>query len=232
VTHEASARLDALLVGEVRPLGSVESAIHKSPVEGPTRLEVDGLVADTQADRRVHGGIEKAVHHYPRDHYAAWRADLGDHPLLEAPGAFGENLSTLGIVEADVCLGDEWRLGGARLQVSQGRQPCFKLALRFGRKDMPRLLQASGRTGWYYRVLECGDVRVGDVLELAARPHPEWPLTRATRVLYERMLDHGELRAMASLPSLAESWRTLAERRLARGVVEDWTRRLEGPESA
>jgi len=156
--------LEALAVGAVRALGSVTSAMHKTPVDGALVLGPEGLVGDAQADRRHHGGVDKAVHHYPRDHYAAWRAELGDLPWLDAPGAFGENFSTTGLVEADVCLGDRWSVGGALLEVSQARQPCFKLGLRFGRKDMPRLVQASGRTGWYYRVLEVGEVRAGDVL--------------------------------------------------------------------
>lgn len=220
--------LEALAVGAVRALGSVTSAMHKTPVDGALELGPEGLVGDAQADRRHHGGVDKAVHHYPRDHYAAWRAELGDLPWLDAPGAFGENFSTTGLVEADVCLGDRWSIGGALLEVSQARQPCFKLGLRFGRKDMPRLVQATGRTGWYYRVLQPGEVQVGDALELVARPHPEWPLTRARSVLYDRTLDRDELRALAALPRLAESWRTLVERRLASGEVEDWTGRLEG----
>ena len=224
----AKVRLDALAIGEVRPLGPVTSGMHKTPIEGAVRLEREGLVGDAQADRRHHGGIDKAVHHYPRDHYAAWREELGDLPWLEAPGAFGENFSTRGMLEADVCIGDEWSIGSARLQVSQARQPCFKLGLRFGRKDMPRLVQTSGRTGWYYRVLETGEVRMGDTLVRVARPHPDWPLTRAAAVLYDRVLDVDELRALAVLPSLAESWRSLVERRLARGEVEDWTGRLDG----
>lgn len=128
--------LQAVLTGRVAPLGvkGAASAIAKTPVVGPVAVGPLGLAGDEQADRRVHGGPEKAVHHYALDHAAAWRGDLpGLRDLLEQPGAFGENFSTHGLTEHDVCVGDLWRVGSALLQVSQARQPCFKLNLRFER---------------------------------------------------------------------------------------------------
>lgn len=227
----APIRLDTLLVGAAAPFGppGKTSAIAKQPVDGPLPLGPEGFPGDEQADRRVHGGPEKAVHHYPRDHYAAWRDALHPAPaVLDAAGAFGENLSTTGLTEADVCVGDVWRLGGAVLQVSQARQPCWKLNHRFGVRDMAKRVQTTGRTGWYYRVLEAGAVARGDALSLIDRPHAAWPLTRLLRVLYVTPLDRAALTAMAALPELASSWRNLAENRLARGTVEDWNRRLDG----
>lgn len=219
-----------LLTGDVRPLGpkAVPSGMHKEPVSFPLHLGREGFDGDAQADRRVHGGPEKAVHHYPFDHYATWAAELGDQPLLARPGAFGENLSTLGLTEAGVAIGDVFRLGGAVIEVSQARQPCWKLNQRFGIADMALRVQRSGRTGWYYRVLQEGAVAPGDSLVLIDRRLPDWPILRLWRLLYVDMLNRDELAAMAALPLLPEGWRRLAERRLASGAVEDWHGRLSG----
>ena len=220
-------RLDHLLIGGLAPLGAVQSGIDKRPVDGPVLLGPTGFQGDAQGDPRRHGGPDKAVHHYPAEHYEAWRADLGALPVPQ-PGGFGENLSTRGMTEADVALGDRFRLGGAEIEVSQGRQPCWKLNLRFTVPDMARRVQQSGRTGWYYRVLRPGLVAPGDRLERTARPCAEWTLSRLWRVLYVDMLDRQELAAMADLPLLPESWRAYARNRLASGRVEDWRPRLDG----
>ncbi|WP_024869921.1 MOSC domain-containing protein [Pseudoxanthomonas suwonensis] len=230
MTPRLLARIDAVLTGRAvdytRP-GS-RSAIAKQPVAGPVLAGPEGLVGDEQGDRRVHGGPDKAIHHYPRDHYATWRGEIGAHPLLEAPGAFGENISTTGVTEADLCLGDRLRLGAAVVEVSQGRQPCWKLSDRFGVADMARRVQDSGRSGWYYRVLEPGEVGAGDELVLVERPYPDWTLPRLAALLYRRTLDRGELEAALALP-LVPSWRTVFERRLLRGETESWDSRLGGP---
>ncbi|WP_424361829.1 MOSC domain-containing protein [Methylocystis parvus] len=219
-----------VLAGAVAPLGDAGhlSAIDKHPLPGPWRIGKAGIEADAQADRKHHGGAEKALHQYAFDHYAAWREEIGPAPALDAPGAFGENLSTSGWTEETVCLGDIVRFGGALLQVSQGRQPCFKLNLRFGLRDMALRVQRSGRTGWYSRVLEEGVADEGDALELADRPSPDWPLTRLSALLYRDTRDSEGLAAMAALPYLAESWRSLAQRRLESGKVENWSARLYG----
>lgn len=230
MTTRPSATIDAVLTGRAvdytRP-GS-RSAIDKRAVEGPVRIGPEGLAGDEQGDRRVHGGPDKAIHHYPRDHYASWQGEVGAHALLQAAGAFGENISTAGITEADVCLGDRLRLGSALVEVSQARQPCWKLSDRFGIADMARRVQDSGRSGWYYRVLETGTVQAGDTLVLVDRPHPHWPLPRLSELLYRRTLDRDELQGALALP-LVPSWRKLFERRLQQGDTESWDSRLGGP---
>ena len=230
MTTRPSATIDAVLTGRAvdytRP-GS-RSAIDKQAVEGPVRIGPEGLAGDEQGDRRVHGGPDKAIHHYPRDHYASWQGEVGAHALLQAAGAFGENISTAGITEADVCLGDRLRLGSALVEVSQARQPCWKLSDRFGIADMARRVQDSGRSGWYYRVLETGTVQAGDTLALVDRPHPHWPLPRLSELLYRRTLDSDELHGALALP-LVPSWRKLFERRLQQGDTESWDSRLGGP---
>ena len=157
--------IDALLTGTVRPLGDSgrDSGIDKHPVGVRLWLGLEGLNGDEQADRRFHGGPEKALHHYARDHYPAWLEALGERAVLGGPGAFGENISTAGMTESEVCVGDVYRAGTALIQVSQARQPCWKLDHRFGRRGMAAQVQASGMTGWYYRVLRTGWLAVGDV---------------------------------------------------------------------
>lgn len=219
-----------LLTGPIAPLAgsAATSAIAKTPVAGRLWLGPEGFAGDAQADRRVHGGPEKAVHHYPFDHYAAWRADLGDLALLRASGAFGENVSATGLTEDGVAVGDIFRLGGALVQVSQGRQPCWKLNHRLGVPDMARRVQDTGRTGWYYRVLRPGFVSPGDDLDLTDRLAPDWTLRRLWRAMYVDRLNRAELEAIAALDVLAEGWRRYAQRRLDSGRVEDWRPRLEG----
>ncbi len=223
--------IDAVLLGKTVPFGPPgrRSAIHKTPVDGPRAVGPNGFLDDEQADRRVHGGPDKAIHHYPLDHHAAWRAELGSGtPWLGTPGAFGENIATHGITEAEVCLGDRLRAGTTLLEVAQARQPCWKLNHRFGVPDMAKRVQSSARTGWYYRVLESGMIGPGDRLTLIDRPCPGWPLARLLRVLYVDTLDRAALAEMAALPALAQSWKTLALRRLERHAVEDWDGRLTG----
>ena len=222
-------RLDALLTGPAQPFtrpGS-RSAIDKQSQHGQVVVSTLGLGGDEQGDLRVHGGVEKAIHHYPREHYAAWAAELGEHPLLMQPGAFGENFSSTGWTEHDVCLGDRIRAGTALLEVSQGRMPCWKLSDRFGVAELALRVQQSGRTGWYYRVLEEGVVCAGDSLQLVERQFANWSLTRLSAVLFDKRVETAMLRECLALP-LAPSWRRTLERRLEKGMVEDWAPRLRG----
>ena len=226
-------RIDQFLAGSVRPLGpnAVPSGIAKHAVEGRVRLGREGLSGDAQGDQKHHGGPDKAVHHYPFDHYAYWRGAIDAKALLARPGAFGENLSSHGMTEAHVAVGDVFRLGGALVAVSQGRQPCFRLNLRFGVDDMAYRVQTSGRTGWYYRVIEEGFVTAGDELTLVDRVSPDWTIERLWRALYVDTLNASELMAMAELAHLPEGWRRYATRRLATAQVEDWSRRLTGKDA-
>lgn len=222
----AGVGVEALFVGELAPLGprNAPSGIRKGKVSGERSVTRVGLAGDHQGDLKNHGGPEKALHHYPRDHYPAWAAD----GVTAGPAAFGENISTLGITEADICIGDVYRMGTAVLQVSQGRQPCWKLNARFERPDMAFRVQKTGRTGWYYRVIEEGTAAAGDRLTLEDRPQPQWPLIRIIGLLYTRMLDMDALADLAALPELAQSWRNLAARRIDTGSVESWDKRLRG----
>lgn len=224
--------VDHILVGAVAPLGprEVPSAIDKRPVRGRIHVGPEGLAGDAQGDRKNHGGPDKAIHQYAFDHYATWQELIGPKTILEAPGAFGENFSVRGLTEDNVAVGDTFRLGGAVIQVSQGRQPCWKLNVRFGVPDMATRVQQTGMMGWYYRVIETGDVETGDEFQLLDRLAPEWTIRRMWRILYVDTMNLDELAAMAALPHLPALWRGYAERRLATRKVEDWTRRLTGAE--
>lgn len=219
-----------LQIGTPRPLGpdGAPSSIHRGEVAGPVALGVTGFDGDRVGDPKHHGGPQKAVHAYPLEHYATWRQELPETAALMRDGAFGENLTVDGLTEPDICIGDSFSLGTALLQVSQGRQPCWKLNAWFERRDMSRLVQDSGRTGWYFRVLTPGAVRSGDDLRLVARPNPDWPLDRVWRLLYRERPDAGTLRAFAALEGLSPSWQALAEKRLELRTVEDWGKRLDG----
>lgn len=219
-------------VGRVGPLGpkGVPSAIDKQPLAGAVIAGAEGLAGDEHGDTRHHGGPDKAIHAYAASHYPLWRAELPEQAERFRPGGFGENLVVEGVSEAGVCLGDRFRLGGALLELSQARQPCWRLNLRFGRADMARLVQETGRSGWYFRVLEPGAVRAGDTATLDARPNPGWTLARVTRLLYHDRANRADLAALGALPGLPESWRRLAERRLASGRTEDWSARVDTPD--
>src|SRR3989475_1826307 len=147
----------------------VTTAIFKEPVEGRVRIRRTGLVGDRQADPSVHGGPTKAVYAYPSEHYPFWRSELGRADLPW--GSFGENLTTEGLDERTLRVGDQLRVGSAVLKVTQPRMPCYKLAIRFGRLDMVRRFLASGRSGFYPAVHEEGDVAGGDPIELLGTDH-------------------------------------------------------------
>ena len=225
-------RIAELRVGTVGPLGpnAIPSGIDKAAVSGPLMARAEGLEGDEQGDTRHHGGADKALHAYPALHYPAWKNDLPERAARLRPGAFGENLVIEGATEDDLCLFDRYRLGGVIVEVSQTRQPCWRLNLRFDLPDMAARVQETGRTGWYFRVISEGLIAPGDRVELIARPCRDWPLTRVWQLLYRDTSDHDALTAFAALPGLPESWQRMVDARLVRGAIEDWRPRLETPD--
>jgi MOSC domain-containing protein YiiM len=228
-------RLLSLQVGLPRTLGGAEegaaggaawtSAIDKRPVHGAVWCGREGLAGDGQADRKNHGGPEKAVLASAAEHLPFWRALLGREDV--GPGAFGENLLLEGLTEEGVCLGDIWACGGAVLQVSQPRLPCWKQARRWGRKDVALVMQTHGLTGWYLRVLGEGELEAGAPLTLLERPAPRWSVARANRVLHGRPADRDAATELAVLPFLAPALRPQLEA-LAAGEHKDPAKRLYG----
>lgn len=164
-------RIVSVNVGPVREVESegktVRTGIYKSPVAGPVRVGKLNLDGDGQADSQVHGGAAKAVYAYPSEHYAYWREALG---LAELGwGAFGENLTTLGLDEAEVRVGDRLRVGTVELEVTKPRFPCFKLGIRFSGADMIQRFLRSGRTGFYLAVVREGRLAAGDAVQVISR---------------------------------------------------------------
>ncbi|CCN83493.1 putative Molybdenum cofactor sulfurase/Pyruvate kinase [Vibrio nigripulchritudo SFn27] len=218
----------SLLTGKVSSITEgVTSGIDKHPVDTRHWVNLLGLVGDEQADKRYHGGVEKALHAYASEHYERWVAKLGDAPRFHQIGAFGENLSTQGLDEDTICLGDIYQIGECLVEVSQGRMPCWKLNVRFDRPDMSLLLQETLWTGWYFRILREGHIEAGDDIYLTERPFPEWPLSKVTGLIFTGCMEEEALQSLLNAP-LVNSWRKLVERRLATGELEDWSYRLYG----
>lgn len=224
-----------LQVGMPRTHGHVDAAtpmdkewtsgFYKEPAEGPLWVTRTGIIGDGQADLVHHGGPDKAVNVYPGDHYADWSSELG----LELPAAaFGENLTTRGLTEEAVCVGDVFGLGDLRLQITQPRQPCWKLARRWRIRDLAARVERSGRTGWYFRVLTEGSIESGTLLDLIDRPHPDWSITAANEVMHQQKGGPERALELAEIPALSASWKASLTRRATGGSV-DLSERLQGP---
>jgi MOSC domain-containing protein YiiM len=190
---------------------AITTGIFKVPVAGPVWVGRLNLAGDGQADLRVHGGVDKAVYVYPFENYAFWAGELGRHDFSH--GQFGENFTTRGLLEDEVNIGDVFRIGVARVQVTQPRSPCFKLGIRMGDENFPLRFATVNRTGFYLRVLEEGMVQTGDTIE----PVERVPGSMSVRDVFHLRHVGGtraEYERAAHLPGLASSWRAAFEKRL------------------
>jgi MOSC domain-containing protein YiiM len=194
--------------------GTMRSAIRKKPVHGPVHLGPVGLDGDEQANRKHHGGPDKAVCCFPVEHYPAVEVLLGQQI---SAGAFGENFTTQGLTESDICIGDCYEIAEALLEVSQPRQPCPTLGHRWHAQDLPRQMVNLGLSGWYLRVLRGGMVAAGMTLRLRSRPNPDWTVSRLNSLRYGHQASRSELLAACDLDGLSESWRNHFSTRLAGG---------------
>jgi MOSC domain-containing protein YiiM len=220
-TKKLTGTIRSVQVGSVAPLGpqGVLSGFVKRPIEGQVAVTRGGLTGDAQADLTVHGGRDKAIYLYPAEHYDAWRAEMPQHQTALQPGGFGENLTTGGLDERNVCIGDVVRAGSAVLQVTQFRQPCFKLSLRFDDNRLPKAVLKSGRSGWYARVLEDGFLQRDAPILLQERPNPTWTVARLLTLFVNHSATLDELIELAKLPGLARHWQ-----RTVRSNLEDIAR--------
>lgn len=192
----------------------VTTGIFKQPVAGRVMVRSLNLDGDRQADLTVHGGLDKAVYAYPVEHYDYWQSEL---PGVDLPwGMFGENLTTAGLLEHAVNIGDRFRIGSAELMVTQPRMPCYKLGIKFGRRDIVKQFLDSQLTGFYFSVLQEGTVAAGDAIELISRDENNITVTDVTQ-LYARKVDSlTMLQRTIKLEALPASWRDYFRQQIAR----------------
>jgi MOSC domain-containing protein YiiM len=184
---------------------TVRTGIFKQPVKDRVMLRSLNLDGDGQADLTVHGGLEKAVYVYPFEHYDYWQSELPDTELTL--GNFGENFTTTGLREEELNIGDRFGIGTVKLMVTQPRLPCYKLGIRFGRADMVKRFLASRRTGFYFSVLQEGEVGTGDTLELVSRDDNNITVADITQLYTHEQTNPELLHRAAQLAALPESWR-------------------------
>lgn len=215
-------------VGKIRDYeGSRPSAIAKVQVDGELRLTDLGIEGDEQAEKVIHGGPDRALCHYPREHYQHWAQLFPEKADLFNAPAFGENLSTEGMTEKNVYMGDIYRWGEALIQVTQPRSPCFKLNYHFGVSDMSSRMQEVGYCGWLYRVILAGNVSADAPLELASRVS-DVTVAEAIAIAWHMPFDDSQYHRLLSVAGLSTSWtRTMQKRRIS-GKIEDNSRRLFG----
>lgn len=215
-----AASILSVQTGAIAPLGPdhVPSAIVKQARHGAVAVGTLGLEGDQQADLSVHGGEEKAVYGYGATHFPAWAQAFPEKAGQFVPGAMGENLTIMGLVEADICPGDIHAIGSALLQVCQPRQPCFKFALKLGEPRVVKHMVQSGQSGWYYRVLKAGALTAGDALTLADRPNPDFSFARLVEIVNFGGASRDELARMAAMDGLASQWRRKARIALQKGA--------------
>ncbi len=181
------------------------SGIFKETVEGAVYLGKEDFVGDAQADLKNHGGPDKAVLMYAESHYSYWKRILPQHSWVY--GGFGENLTVTQMTEDKVAIGDVYAIGDVRVEVSQPRQPCWKLARRWTQKDLAVRVQQNGFAGWYVRVLQEGMIEAGQKLELLKRPYPEWTISRVFDIIYNLDRDIEESLELAHCPAYAHKMR-------------------------
>jgi MOSC domain-containing protein YiiM len=203
-------------VGLAAPLGpqGEMSAFIKHNVEGPVMVGPLGLAGDQQADLKVHGGPDKAVYGYAASHYAAWATEFPALASKFVPGGVGENLAIEGLDESGICVGDVHSIGETLLQVCQPRQPCFKCSLGFNNNRLPRAMVRSGRSGWYYRVVQPGRIEAGNHVQLHARPNPDFAFARLVKLVNRGEATREELLRLAEMEGLARQWRVMAQQSL------------------
>lgn len=184
---------------------TVMTGIFKEPVAGKVFVRKLGLDGDKQADLSVHGGIHKAVYAYPFEHYGYWAGELGREDF--AYGQFGENLTVFGLLEDNVHIGDQFHIGTAVLEVTQPRVPCFKIAVKMGLPKFPKLFTASGRTGFYHRVLQEGEISAGDTIECIKVDPAKVSVREMMRIMHTDRDDFAAMEKAMTVPALTPSWR-------------------------
>lgn len=217
-----------VFIGKVREYeGSRPSAIAKVQVEGELSLTSRGLAGDKQAEKKIHGGPDRALCHYPREHYEQWAREFPQQAAWFVAPAFGENLSTVGLTEENVFIGDIFQWGEALIQVTQPRSPCFKVNFHSGINDLSGLMQEKARCGWLYRVVAEGKTTADTPLALVSRVS-DIAVKEAAAIAWHMPFDDEQYHRLLSAAGLSASWaKTMQKRRLS-GKIESFSRRLWG----
>lgn len=199
--------VDHLFIGDIKILepDGHRTGLFKDPVERTTVGRL-GFIGDHQSDHRYHGGPEKAVHQYAPDHYPRIAARFPAAAVHASPGALGENLSSTGMTEQTVCIGDRYQIGEAELEISQPRTPCWKINHRFGEDALSKFVLSARMTGWYYRVIRAGIIERGATIHLQQRPNPEVTVDYFWQIVNQHRPDPEALQALAASVGLTTSW--------------------------
>jgi len=218
-----------IYIGQVKHHYGFDSAIDKDTVNNSIYLSELGLADDTTADKQYHGGLERALHQYPAEHYSFWQQVFSprndEQARFEAPG-MGENISTIGMTEENVCIGDQYQWGDAIIEVSQPRLPCFKLNTRWDVSDISVQMQTLSRCGWLYRVIKPGMVSQNDALLRIKRLESATTVKQVCELFFSEPLNKANLTRLIEMPALTPIWGETASKRLETNTVENWNFRL------
>jgi len=218
-----------IYIGQVTQHYGFDSAIDKKVINHRIYLSKLGLMEDTTADKKYHGGLERALHQYPTEHYSFWQQAFSPRSdkqaQFEAPG-MGENISAVGMTEENVCIGDQYQWGEAIIEVSQPRLPCFKLNSRWDVADISVQMQTLSRCGWLYRVIKAGMVSHNDALIRIKRPEAAATIKQVCELFFSEPLNKANLTRLIEIPALSPIWAEVAKTRLETNTVENWNFRL------
>ncbi|WP_064504187.1 MOSC domain-containing protein [Alkalihalobacillus trypoxylicola] len=208
-------RIEGLYIGKPREImmkgKPVKTSIYKEPLFSTVQVNELGIIGDTQSDRVHHGGIDMALCMYPAEHYPYWEEKLGKSPGLSA---FGENLMVSGLLEEDVQIGDQYKVGEIIIEISQPRSPCFKLGLKHNEPKMPLWVNEKGISGYYARVLQDGEISLGDDLELIERIDGNPTVLEVNKAKYWKDATREDWERLTAVRQLSEDWRESFQRKL------------------
>lgn len=221
-------KLSGLYLGsQLQEMAGVSTGIDGKQTATQLIVHYDHVAGDAQADPKHHGGPDRVLHHFPREHYGQYRRWDLITQFNDAP-SMGENISTVGLKETQVNIGDIMQIGAVKVQVTQPRSPCFKLNLQFGHNEFALAMQQSQLCGWFYRILTPGVIHLSDKIVLLER-RTDISVAEAMSLYFSPQFDARAYDRLASCEGLAQSWVNSLQRRLASQTVEDWQMRLYGP---
>lgn len=221
-------KLSGLYVGsQLQALSGITTGIDGKSAVAQLQVQVDSVVGDAQADPKHHGGLDRVLHHFPREHYGQYRRWDLITDFKDAP-AMGENISTVGLNETQVNIGDILQIGDLTVQVTQPRSPCFKLNLQFGHRQFALAMQQSQLCGWFYRIITPATLHLSDSIQLVDR-RTDVSVAEAMALYFSPEFNARAYDKLVSCEGLAQSWVASLQRRLSEHKVEDWQMRLYGP---